>query len=105
MPSDWSELLKDPLIRGVIAIGTFVTIIMFGNDLRKRLFQPLAIKSSDDSITQELRALRDDWRDLAQARQELIDELDKDNTDLRKELKKYKTRPIDNETLDQLNQE
>ena len=102
MPSDWSELLKDPLIRGVIAIATFVSIIIFGNDLRKRLFQPLAIKSDDDSITQELRALRDSWKDLAQARAELIDELDRDNTDLRKELKKHKTRPIDNETLDQL---
>lgn len=108
--NEWKDVIaNDPLLRGVIALAIFVTIIMFGNDARKRFFTPLSEKkltlSDDETITQELRALRDGWRELAEAQHDRIKELQEDITETKLELKRIKTEPIDNETLNQLNNE
>lgn len=77
----WTEILSQPLIQLFIGGAIALTIIAAGNDLRKRVFG--VSKEDDESITEELRALRDEWAELARERKEQIRELEQDITELK----------------------
>lgn len=92
----WLDVaVRNPILTGFVGAGLFVSILMLTNDVRKRLFGDKPAPADDpESVTQELRAIRDEYRTLVRVQNIQIDNLQEDNTDLRAELDKYKTKPF-----------
>lgn len=99
----WIEVaVRNPILSSFVGAGLLISILMVTNDVRKRLFmdKPTA-KEEPSSITQELRVIRDGYRELLRVQDILIDDLREDNadlrednTDLRNALGKVQTQPI-----------
>lgn len=94
-PTHWLEVAaKDPVLRTFVGFGMFISILLFVNDLRKRLFGDKLMSPKDESATQQLRAILTDYKDYNKSLRERIDDLEEENTDLRLELRKTKTQSI-----------